>query len=482
MPLEADGWLPVYECATLHYWVRCSSRLLEHCRGRSNSLSGFAQLPLEVRSGLVWLVALVAARFANWAIYTWCWTQYRLGPWSPAPAADTLAGGVARRVPSKSKSKKRSSAPPRTWADHLPVIGWFLLRRESEAHGKGYWIRPLLIEACFPIAIAGYYVDYVGGGMVPVALQGQAVAQAVSMHWQVLAHCVLFTLMLIASFIDFDEFAIPDLVTVPGTLIGLLGAASVSAWLPFHAEQFGLEELLASLPAGWPLWLNSLWGLLLGCATVLVWGFALLDRRWITRRGLRKAIRYFLAGMFRRRLHWMSVVIVTLLLLLLVCGTWYLSNGGRWPYLLSSLFGLAFAGGVTWAVRISASAGLGVEALGFGDVTLMAMIGTYVGWQPSLLIFFIAPLVAIVFVVLRALITGETATPYGPYLCGATVLVLVYWNAVWNLWAAPLFGLGEWILGIVVACVVLMGALLWIWRLIKQAARRLLTAHSRAGS
>ena len=130
--------------------------------------------------------------------------------------------------------------------------------------------------------------------------------------------------------------------------------------------------------------------------------------------------------------------------------------------------GLAFAGGVTWAVRLSASWGLQVEALGFGDVTLMAMIGTYIGWHPSLIVFFLAPLISIAFVLVRWMLTGETATPYGPYLCAATVVLLVYWNSFWIGWAEPVFQLGGIILGIVVACVVLMGVMLWIWRLVKQ--------------
>ena len=36
-----------------------------------------------------------------------------------------------------------------------------------------------------------------------------------------LAHAVLLLFMLVASLIDADEKTIPDLVTIPGTLVGL---------------------------------------------------------------------------------------------------------------------------------------------------------------------------------------------------------------------------------------------------------------------
>jgi prepilin signal peptidase PulO-like enzyme (type II secretory pathway) len=142
----------------------------------------------------------------------------------------------------------------------------------------------------------------------------------------------------------------------------------------------------------------------------------------------------------------------------------------RWNLLLSSLLGLAFAGGVTWAVRISASYGFGAEALGFGDVTLMAMIGAFIGWQPSLLVFFLAPMLALLFVVVRWIITRDTATPYGPYLCAAVVVLLVYWDGLWTNWAAPMFALGvaSILIGLV-ACVALIGVMLWTWQLIKRA-------------
>ena len=61
-----------------------------------------------------------------------------------------------------------------------------------------------------------------------------------------------------------------------------------------------------------------------------------------------------------------------------------------------SLAGLLTGAGITWLVRLVSSIVLGQEALGFGDVTLMAMIGSFVGWQPVVFIFLLAPLCGLV--------------------------------------------------------------------------------------
>ena len=82
-----------------------------------------------------------------------------------------------------------------------------------------------------------------------------------------------------------------------------------------------------------------------------------------------------------------------------------------------SLTGLATGVAITWLVRTTGSLILGREAMGFGDVTLMAMIGSFLGWQPVLIVFLIAPLTGIL--------------PYGPCLCAAATVVLFAWKWIW---------------------------------------------------
>lgn len=411
-------------------------------------LDGFIALSLPIRLLLVLAAALLSARFINWAIYSFAFRSRALGPWSPPP----------------------KGYQTHTFADHLPVLGWWRLKRESKQHGTTYWIRPLLIELIFPIAMAWYYNYVTNGGTLPIPLKPMTNVLQPELHGMLVGHFILFVLMMVATFIDFDEQSIPDYITVPGTIFGLIGAAMVPGWMNITtlAAPVGLlpTEMHACAPNGWESWMNGQYGLLAGVAIALAWGFAELDRRLIFRRGLGKAVQYFVAGIFRSG-WWKIVLIVTGVMVLGIAYAWKLPIV-RWQYLLSSLMGLAFAGGLTWAVRVVATYALKKQALGFGDVTLMAMIGTYVGWQPSLLIFFVAPVMAVLIVLTQYLITGENAAPYGPYLCAGTVATLVGWNYLWHGWAGPMFVLGLQIVYIMVACVFLMGAMLWIWAWLRQ--------------
>jgi leader peptidase (prepilin peptidase)/N-methyltransferase len=98
--------------------------------------------------------------------------------------------------------------------------------------------------------------------------------------------------------------------------------------------------------------------------------------------------------------------------------------------LLLALAGILVGGGIVWGVRISGRWGLGREAMGFGDVVLLAMIGSFIGWQASLVVFFLAPAFAILWVAMSIFFHFERELPFGPYLSLGALTVLLAFRAI----------------------------------------------------
>jgi leader peptidase (prepilin peptidase)/N-methyltransferase len=91
------------------------------------------------------------------------------------------------------------------------------------------------------------------------------------------------------------------------------------------------------------------------------------------------------------------------------------------------LMGYLLGGALVWAVRIGGSLAFGKEAMGMGDVHLMAAVGACCGWIDSTIAFFGAAFVGVGWFVGGLAAGGrlKRAMPYGPYLAVATLLVLL---------------------------------------------------------
>jgi len=365
------------------------------------------------------------------------------------------------------------SAPPRRWSDRLPIVGWLGLRREASLHGAGFWIRPLLVELVAALGLPGlYWWEVLRGGLLgwpagmhlPAGLASMLLAQFA-------AHAVLMMLMLLASLIDLDEKIIPDTITLPGTLLGLLAVACWPQVLLPLADKPGLgagaTPLWITSPLAWPAGLDGFprWPSLgLGLACWWLWCVGLMPRTWYTRHGWARALSLCLAHL-RRDPFTLWIGCLGLAGTAVIVGLWWRSGAG-WPSMLSALFGMAAGGLLIWAVRIVGTAVLRREAMGFGDVTLMAMLGVLLGWQGCLVVFFLAPLAALVVGVGVLALQRETEIPYGPFLCLAAGFVLVRWSAVWQR-VEPIFTLGSVVPLILLLGLGLMVVLLWILRAIK---------------
>ena len=105
-------------------------------------------------------------------------------------------------------------------------------------------------------------------------------------------------------------------------------------------------------------------------------------------------------------------------------GVWSI-GGGAWLGLLSALAGSALSGSMIWAVRIVGTAALRREAMGFGDVTLMMMVGAFLGPLQALLTIFVGSLVGAVIFGPIGLKTGKLV-PFGVFLALGAAIVFMF--------------------------------------------------------
>ena len=395
--------------------------------------------------------ALVGA-IINWCIYNLGDQKWSLSPWFAQTAS---------------------------LAEFIPILGWWL-RRETQYPGvsRTYWIRPLLIELVWLIGLPWFYYWQSSGGLIGGALIPSAQFAAI---WFI-GHSILVALLFVATFIDFDQRIIPDAVTIPGTLTALLFAAIWPSFrLPEVAANAGgpvLEPLHFADAQPLGVWHLGWLGLLICLSIYVIWIIALLPKfslmglnwnslkvvfvstvRFLQSNGLKVRER-------TRRIGW-CYLLVGLIGCVVLCVIWAFLPPANKDSLFGAFAGLGFGGLMVWSVRIVASHSLGREAMGFGDVTLMAMIGGFLGWQPALLVFGISPFAALAIVLISFVITRENELAFGPYLCLGALLIVLFWSSVWPFVEKQFFLYPEVLIGVLAGCLVLLMLMMLGLRYIK---------------
>ena len=422
--------------------------------------------------------------FINWAIYQWAVFQYRpISPWM-TPSTERLADEESRTA--------IGSLPVRTTFHRLPIAGWWGLRSEATVFGRGHWVRPLLIEIAWAVGLPAFYLWQVGGGLTDAATTFPGGLPA---SWPVLAetwfwgHAVLIALMFIATFIDFDEKIIPDQVTIPGTLIALAMAAAMPWFrLPVVEPAMAGDALVSMnfgsphIPGGWHFgWI----GLLSAVGILAVWLWGLLPKTIAPGHlvpGVGRRLQLMMASIARpprklpclirtkpRSMFGLTKLCGALALLFAIAlpTAFAMLPAENWTSLYGSLIGLGAIGGLVWSIRIVGSKVLGQQAMGFGDVTLMCMVGAFLGWQAGLAGFGYGIFIAVIFAVILSIVSRESHLAFGPYLCGGSLLAILWWPSTWASGAGGFFAFGPWLLVILLVSLVGMAILLPLVRAIR---------------
>lgn len=114
------------------------------------------------------------------------------------------------------------------WYDNIPIFSWFILKGKCRHCGAKYSFRYVAVELMMAVAfpLVYYFVGW---------------------NWTLLEYLILTFGLITVSFIDLDHFLLPDKFTLPGIVIGLLGAA-------LNPERDFMDGILGVVVGGGFLW------------------------------------------------------------------------------------------------------------------------------------------------------------------------------------------------------------------------------------
>jgi leader peptidase (prepilin peptidase)/N-methyltransferase len=310
-----------------------------------------------------------------------------------------------------------------SWRHNLPIISWLALRGKCAACGARISPRYAVVEALTAAVFAGLWTLYGNVGW----------ATALSL-------CAFAAGLIVATFIDLEHLIIPDEITLGGAVVGILLSGVVPG---IHGFEYAWPSLKASVigavaGAGIVFAMLELGKLLLGRQRFELPAGARLTFTESELRLSDRALPY--DEVFNRasdalvfhasrlelvdRCYWNATVQLRLRAGQLRIGDEELNPED-----------------ILWMEAITDEVTVPREAMGFGDVKFMGMIGAFTGWQ-GVLFALMGSSIAGLFVNVGLIAAGRrewsARIPYGPYLAAAA-LAWVLGGRDWflNWWMPP---------------------------------------------
>ena len=110
-----------------------------------------------------------------------------------------------------------------------------------------------------------------------------------------------------------------------------------------------------------------------------------------------------------------------------------LNEATRLNGFLNSFLGALAGGAMIYVMGMLGEFAFKKEAMGGGDVKLLAMIGAFIGWKLTVLTFFLAPVFGSVVGIVLKIRDGKDIIPYGPYLSLAAIVSIFFGENIMRL-------------------------------------------------
>ncbi len=320
------------------------------------------------------------------------------------------------------------------WHDNFPIISWLMLRGRCRWCSQSISPRYLVIELITAVLVAGLYVCY-------FVLRLRDGIGTFYEDWPMFAaHAALLCGLLAASAVDIELFIVPLQVMWVCSVVGIAAAT----FRP-HAFSQPVSPALATASVG------AVVGLFIALVLLrLGWiqqSFLDADDKIVTDEKESTIAITAQDGVNPRKEILREILFLTPAIVLGVAGYFIamrvpaaerfcndifgeiaisknLASG------MGAVFGMLIGAAWIWGARIFGTLGFGKEAMGMGDVHILAAVGAVAGWKVATLVFFVSPFFGLVWALHSFIARGKRELPYGPWLALGTLVVLLFYDVL----------------------------------------------------
>ncbi|MBP9854229.1 MAG: prepilin peptidase [Candidatus Omnitrophica bacterium] len=284
------------------------------------------------------------------------------------------------------RSKCFSCQTPIAWYDNIPLLSYVLLAGKCRNCKAKFSIQYFLIELLTGLTFVGFYLYY---GLDSVLIP----------------YLFMVSCFIIATFVDFGHRIIPDQVSVGGLFVGL-----IFSFIFPNLHQVDDQTIFYGR---WMM--RVLFGLLIAAS--------LLDHFFSRNK---ETVEDPEAKNFE---FWTMTIVITAIIYDLFIEFIFPSFKkniltSHFLSLDAGVIGFMLGGGFIYGMGVLGDFLFKKEAMGGGDVKLLAMIGAFLGWKATLLAFFIAPFFGALFGLIEKIRTKDTTIAYGPFLVLGALMAL----------------------------------------------------------
>ncbi len=343
---------------------------------------------------------------------------------------------------------------PIRFYDNIPLVSWLVLHGKCRYCKSPISPRYFVIELFAGLLFIGVFVFYFVVGLRHFEIDSQTGMDLFFKGgWLVyLVHIILLAAFLAASAIDLELWIIPLAICWFVTGVGLV-SSTIAVYIidPRVIKHYDLFPVAsagsAALAAGAGL------GLVL---SLLLLHTGLIKRSYLSDEtqepGLdsKDSSDREESGVgepdFNHRIEMLKELVFLLPVIICSVAAWYILRKNVFVMdwwlgfsqipavrgFLGSLWGFFIGGAVVWAARIFGTFAFAKEAMGLGDVYMMAAAGTVIGPIFVLIAFFIAPFFGLAWAAYQMLSKKTRQIPYGPFLSLAILVVMISHDQVLN--------------------------------------------------